>query len=122
MRTPGTRQPSRTTHTLGGWHVLRPRARLRREPVRSDASRGRLGGLGPAPPIEVALVAWSRALSEISVRPADRRPPVHRARGFFETAHALVEDLTVKREVIALFVHLDHFDATPRLARALVAG
>ncbi len=45
-----------------------------------------LSGIGPAVPVEIELSAWSRAESELGIRPTRLRPPRLRAERYFTAA------------------------------------
>jgi hypothetical protein len=57
-------------------------------------------GLGGPIPVELELVAWSRARSEIGLRPA-RRPPRFRPERYFAAATAVLRDLERELPLIA---------------------
>jgi len=81
-------------------------------PVRRLFGGLRVGGLVPMR-VEVELAAWSRAESELGIRPIGRPPRAHRAERYFERATALLTEL-------AALVACDpaHREADGRLRRA----
>ena len=81
-------------------------------PVRRLHGALRVGGLVPMR-VEVELAAWSRAESELGVRPMGRPPRAGRAERYFERATALLTEL-------AALVACDpaHREADGRLRRA----
>jgi hypothetical protein len=92
------------------------------KPSRCFTGRLAIGISGPAVPIEVDLTPWSPTRSVLGVRPRGSRPPRRRQNPYFPVTHALVDDLTLK---LNLLIHLDggpRSETAHQYARVLTAS
>jgi hypothetical protein len=92
------------------------------KPSRHFTGNLAFGMSGPAIPLEVNLTAWSHTRSVLGVRPNGRRPPRARLNRYFAATHTLLDDFTLK---IDLLIHLNggcNPDTARRYARVLAAS
>jgi hypothetical protein len=111
--------PSQTDLLARSMPTRRPWART--SAVRRFTGALSLGGLWPSVPCEMTIGAWSGTASELAVRPTVRRPPARPSKRYFRAAFELLDDVARKVELVTLIGRVEGHDATPTLARALVA-